>query len=132
MEASSPASEVNLPDGVQQDELYDGPRVVPHPATKMTPQLLVAPIQEVPPSSPQVSFPEPAKDGYPAAVLLALDVLSARLLGLVALVTGCVIWAYVVYDPNQWRIIAAVAFSITVFLPIMVIYWKAGMAGEGE
>jgi len=131
-EASSAAAPPNeaLPAGVEVEELYDGPvpgQVVSHPAQ------LVRPIpQQVPPKQADVSYTTPKKDEYPAAVMVALDVLSARLLGLVALVTGCFIWGFVVWDPNLWRVIAASAFSALVFLPIMVIYWKAGMTGEGS
>lgn len=134
MEVSLPTNE--LPDGVAQEELYDGPKIVQHPASAaqraagaMAVQL-TAPIPP-PEPEPQVSYQPAMKKDYPATVLLALDVLSARLLGLVALVTACLIWAGVVWDPNLWRIVAAGVFSLTVFLPIMVIYWKAGMTGEG-
>jgi hypothetical protein len=67
---------------------------------------------------------------YPAAIELALDVLSARLLGLICLMAACLIWGGIAWDPQPWRIVAGGIFSLTVFLPVVAIYWRAGMAGE--
>lgn len=140
MEVSSPN---NLPDGVQESDLYDGPqvptpgKVVPMPGS--SPKAVADLVRQIPRDRdlsprdppPQVSPSVEDQTGYAETINLALDILSARLLGLVALVTACLIWAFVIYDPNYLRIMAAGAFSISVFLPIMIIYWRAGMTGEG-
>lgn len=140
MEVSSPASEP-LPEGVTEDELYEGPNVIAHPAALVRPVPVQQPMTKPPPEADippptdrGVSFttsPPQERSRYPDVIMLALDVLAARLLGLIALVTACLIWAGVVWDPLMWRIIAAGAFSLTVFLPMMAIYWKSGMTGEG-
>lgn len=137
MEVSSPASEP-LPEGVTEDELYEGPNVIEHPAALARPipqQMKPPPEADIPPPTDRgVSFttsPPQERSRYPDVIMLALDVLAARLLGLIALVTACLIWAGVVWDPLMWRIIAACAFSLTVFLPMVAIYWKSGIAGEG-
>ena len=131
MEASLPTSEPPIPEGVAAGELYDGPKVFKLPqqaqVSAQNAQNLIQPI----PQPHQVSPDTQKEDRYPAVILLALDVLSARLLGVVALVTACAIWGGVVWNPDMWRIVAAGAFSVLVFLPVMVLYWQAGMAGEG-
>lgn len=138
MEPSSQAqNEQPVPDtapgSVNSSELYDGPRVVPLASGRgafiphADPSALLAPVPQ-----PQMSPIADVKSEYPALIVLALDVLSARLLGLIALVTACVVWAGVIYDPEMWRIVAAGTFSILVFLPAMALYWRAGMTGEGE
>lgn len=149
MEPSSQASNAPLPPGIEEADLYEGPKVIPlasgkasfvesqqggehggrarAPDTATAGAALLAPIPR-----PEVSPMAQVKSEYPAVILLALDVLSARLLGLIALVTACLVWAGVVYQPDMWRVIAAGAFSILVLLPVMAIYWKAGLAGEEE
>jgi hypothetical protein len=135
MEPSSPGSEKPLPDGITEADLVDGPKVHHLKSGRGSflppePEALVKPIPA--PFHPLPPMPSTAqiKRDYPAAIELALDVLSARLLGLICLVAACLIWGGIVWDPQQWRIVAGGVFSLTVFLPIMAIYWKAGMAGD--
>jgi hypothetical protein len=118
-----------LPNGITEADLVDGPRVVPLPSGRAT---LLAPdlTKPIPSPPPEPSPTSQVKSEYPELVTLALDVLSARLLGLISLVAACLIWAGVVWDPQMWRIVAAGVFSVTVFLPIMAIYWRSGMKGE--
>jgi len=91
---------------------------------------LVSPIP--PPSDRGVDFhsqvaPVPeVKNGYPAVLIAALDVLSARLLGLLAVIAACAIWSFAVWEPETMRTVAASLFSVTVLLPLIVLYWKAG------
>lgn len=125
----------SVPAGVDPSELYDGPRVVPlasGKATLLAPEDLVKPI---PPAHPTPPPPPPASEvsqdtkqqtEYALVIGLALDVLSARLLGLVALVTGCFLWGCVVIYPEEMRIIAAACFSVTLFGPAMWVCWKHG------
>lgn len=145
-ETSSPSSRP-LPEGVTEDDLYDGPENVvalkPPAAAE-----LVAPIpsddpmeyQSVSrPSVPmkariqerEVSSVAELKKSYPAVLTAALDVLSARLLGLLAVIAACLIWGFAIYDPLPLRIAAASLFSVTVLLPLIVLYWKAGVTGDG-
>lgn len=144
-------SVTGLPDGVTEADLVEGPKVVHLPSGRGS---FVQPeasslVQKIPPFEdmqklgddmlkaaagvPVTSAVTTAqiKKDYPAAIELALDVLSARLLGLISLVAACLIWGGIVWDPEFWRIIAGGVFSLTVFLPIMAIYWRAGMTGEG-
>jgi hypothetical protein len=140
-----------LPEGVTEADLVDGPKV--HhlksgrasfiTGDELAANTLVRPIPATYPATtmggdmakpPYVAPPSTAdiKRDYPAAIELALDVLSARLLGLICLVAACLIWGGIVWSPDQTRIIAGGVFSVTVFLPIMAIYWRAGLTGEGD
>ena len=119
-----------LPEGVEQADLYDGPKPVenvvamppppprPEPTPVPEPQVRSSPIAQI-------------KKEYPAVLIAALDVLSARLLGLIAVVAACGIWSFAVWDPNPVRTIAAGLFSVTVLGPIVALYWKAGITGGG-
>lgn len=119
-----------LPEGVTEADLYEGPTVVPMPKKPLftAPAELVQPI----PAPPQVSPVQDVKKGYPAILIVALDVLSARLLGLLAVIAACGMWSFAVWDPQLPRTIAATLFSVTVLLPLIVLYWKAGRTGEEE
>jgi hypothetical protein len=133
MEPSLPENKP-LPEGVSEADLVDGPRVVHLASGRGTflppdPKALISPIPPLPSAPPPPTTAE-LKLAYPAAIELALDVLSARLLGLIALVTACVVWGGVIWDPTLWRVIAASAFSLLVFLPVTALYWRAGLAGE--
>lgn len=120
-----------LPEGVNQADLYEGPKpgenVVAMPPSP--PRLEPAPVVQEPQvrSSPIAQI----KKEYPAVLIAALDVLSARLLGLIAVVAACGIWSFAVWDPNPVRTIAAGLFSVTVLGPIVALYWKAGITGGG-
>jgi hypothetical protein len=72
------------------------------------------------------------KSEYPELIGLALDVLATKVHALLALVAAVIIWGAVVFNPDPYRIAAAGAFSILVFLPMMVIYWRSGMKGETD
>lgn len=116
-----------LPQGVAQDELYDGPRPngagQPKPNQRPNlpdPEAILTPI-------PQKQQRQPAPQVSEAAVLsAALDVLSARLMGLIAVLAACGMWGWAVYEPEQLRTIAASLFSITVLMPLVYLYAKQG------
>lgn len=79
------------------------------------------------PEQPAEPAPDPrASSAYVAALSAALDMLAARLLGLVATVAACGLWCVAVYEPHLMRTYAALGFSLTVLLPIIVLYFKRG------
>jgi hypothetical protein len=106
------------PQTIDPSELYDGP--VPD-ATVMPFPNAHRPLQwEQPPPDPRL---EPA---YLATLNAALDIVGARLLGLIALVAACLMWGWAVYDPLPLRTYAALGFSLTVLAPIIMLYWRRG------
>jgi len=150
MEASSPQETASqmplpLPEGVSDADLYDGPKIVPLASGKIafvqspvgaapvppTPEVLVRPI----PPSPRLEAPpvptQAVKSVYPDLIRLCLDVLATKVQTLIALVVASGIWGYVVVNPDPWRLGAAGLFSLSVFLPMVVIYWRSGTKGEG-
>lgn len=97
----------------------------------------------IPPADPVPLFPgqrlrfaseqpaEPAPDprsspAYIAAISAALDMLATRLHLLIAMVAACLLWSWVIYDPIVLRIYAALGFSLTVLMPIIVTHWRRG------
>lgn len=144
-----PSSPNDLPEGVEPEELYEGPKVVPlasgrasflesppdprpAPAAAITRPIPAAPMVPQFPAAPPTAPVSTAavKAAYPAALELAWDVLATRVHFLIALVTACLIWAWVIWDPELHRMIAAGAFSVLVVWPMAWIYWKAGMPGQ--
>jgi hypothetical protein len=148
MGPSSPASSqipLPLPEGVSDADLYEGPKIVPLPSGKgafvgqpvpvgqpppLNPQDLLRPIRQLDPVPEPPPVPTSViKSAYPELIGLALDVLATKVHVLVALIAAVVIWGGVVYDPDPYRIVAAGAFSVLVFLPMMIIYLRSGMKG---
>lgn len=157
-----PSSPNDLPEGVEPEELYEGPKVVPlasgrasflesPPDPREAPAAAIT--QPIPTAAPRVvikgnqqwsggvlpQFPAAppstvstaaVKAAYPAALELAWDVLATRVHFLIALVTACLIWAWVIWDPEPYRMITAGAYSVLVMWPMAWIYWKAGMPGQ--
>jgi len=110
VEISSTKPNGHGPDlGDLSDELYDGP--VPGPRFAMMPE----------PPTPARQTP-----AYVGALTAAIDVISARLLGLLAVTGAVAMWGYAVYDPIPVRTMAAGGFSITVLLPLVILYWRRG------
>jgi hypothetical protein len=129
---------VKLPEGVDQADLYEGPKPGENVVAMPPPRIVqaspeVAGQMAVSLNVPQYGLSPTAqvKKEYPAVLIAALDVLSARLLGLIAVVAACGIWSFAVWDPNPVRTIAAGLFSVTVLGPIVALYWKAGITGGG-
>lgn len=131
-EISSPNK---LPEGVTEEELYEGPEpgAAPENVVPIKPPMAVDLVAPIPPRPrpPEVSSVAELKKSYPAVLTAALDVLNARLLGLIAVIAACLIWGYAVYDPTQARTLAASLFSVTALLPLIVLYWRAGVTGQG-
>jgi len=79
----------------------------------------------------QITFVEPAPDrrlkpDYVATITAALDILGSRILALICAIAACAMWSWAVYDPQPQRTYAAIAFSLTVFLPAVALYWRRG------
>lgn len=51
---------------------------------------------------------------------------ATRVLLLIAVITGCLIWGYVCYDPTHDRLYAAIAFSLVFVGPQVVLYYRRG------
>lgn len=102
------------PAEVDPAELYDGPNLAEIPPGR---------VHFVPDEAPQDRRAHPS---YVATLTAAMDVLSARLLGLLATFAGCLMWGFAVYDPSQIRTYAAIGFSVTVLLPLVALYYKRG------
>ena len=51
---------------------------------------------------------------------------AVRILLLIAVITGAVIWAYTIYNPEHDRLYAAIAFSLVFVLPQVALYWRRG------
>jgi hypothetical protein len=104
---------------VKPEELYDGP--VPHTNVTVFPQAASAA------AKPLFSDQQPPEPVDHQQILRAIfEILSARVLGLVATIAACVIWGFAVYQPDTSRSLAALGFSLTVLGPIAALYWRTG------
>jgi hypothetical protein len=120
-----------LPEGVEQAYLYDGPKPVEN-VVAMPPPPKPQPILPAPEPQRGLSPTAQTKIEYSALLVEAFaHMLSVRLMGLIAVVAACGIWSFAVWDPNPVRTIAAGLFSVTVLGPIVALYWKAGITGGG-
>lgn len=63
---------------------------------------------------------------YIAAVMAALDMASARILALIAVLGSVGIWAYAAYDPTILRLYAGAGMSIGVLFPCLYLAWRKG------
>ena len=51
---------------------------------------------------------------------------ATRMLLMVAVITGAMIWGYTIWDPARDRLYAAIAFSLVFVLPQVALYWRRG------
>lgn len=51
---------------------------------------------------------------------------ATRMLLMIAVITGSLIWGYTIFDPARDRLYAAIAFSLVFVLPQVSLYWKRG------
>jgi uncharacterized membrane protein len=51
---------------------------------------------------------------------------ATRVLLLIAVLTGSVVWAWTTYQPTQDRLFVAIAFSVFFVLPQVVLYHRKG------
>lgn len=99
----------SFPRPVEEGDLYTGPEP---PAAEFIP--------------PSTTGDARRRPDYVATIAAALDMLGARIVVLIAVLSACGMWAYAVYDPQLQRTYAAIAFSLTVFLPAVALYWRRG------
>lgn len=85
--------------------------------TQPTP-LFPAPIESAPEPEISPSFVEMAR----AVAAIA----ATRILLLIAVVTGALIWGFTIYDPTRDRLYAAVAFSVVFVIPQTILFWRRG------
>jgi len=103
------------PSPVDPADLYDGPA----PVMQFPGQPKFTPL-------PDLSTDKRSRPDYVATITAALDVLGARLLALIAVIAACAMWSWSVYKPEPDRLYAAIGFSLTVLLPLVVLYFKRG------
>lgn len=106
-----------------ETEGYDGPA----PGDNVMP-LFRQPIAEVP-APVMMPAPRPAprvNREYIALVNAAMDVLAARLLGLIAVIGAVAMFGFAVFDPVPWRTYTVVSYSVVVLLPIVWLYLRKG------
>lgn len=103
----------SFPRPVDEADLYEGPPPSKEPGVNFLP----------PPPENKSARTRP---DYVATITAALDMLGARIVVLIAVVAACAMWAYAVYEPELQRTYAAIAFSVTVFLPAVALYWRRG------
>lgn len=108
----------DAPPEVADEEMYDGP--MPN-VVAMDRRPLFAPSQ---PAEPQP--PRELRLGYMPMINAALDVLSARLLGLVAVVGAVAMFGYAVVSPDPWRTYTAAAYAVLGLCPVIWLYLRRG------
>lgn len=104
---------------VDEAEFYDPPEPKVH-------RLFNAPIEDITPqhpipAPPPMPGPKP-KDQYLAAVNAAMDILSYRLIILIAVVAEAAMFGFVVWAPDLIRMGAAGAFAVLVGFPLLYFY----------
>ncbi len=79
-------------------------------------KLFAAPIEAAPEPDISPSFVEMAR--------AVASIAATRVLLLIAVVTGALIWCFTIYDPTHDRLYAAVAFSLVFVVPQVALYWR--------
>jgi len=70
--------------------------------------------------------PIDSKAGVLDTLTAALQVLSARLLGMIAVIGAVLMFGWAVYDPQPWRLAAVGTYAAVVLWPIVFLYLKRG------
>lgn len=110
------SNSTDVPSPVEPTELYDGPQVNGHDSRGA----------EAAKPAELFSDQQPANPVDQAQMLkVVFDILSTRVLGLVATVAACVIWGFAVWRPDLSRTGAALGFSVTVLIPVVALYWRS-------
>lgn len=140
--------ELGAPPPPDESEMFDGPvpgrptqeeidKAVALPGENVfpiRPPLFAGktPIEEIGQTEPQVLARQPDDPGvtdqtrYLKTISLALDVLSARLMVLIAMLGGLAIWGVAIVAPSELRLIAAAGFSALVILPAVALHARKG------
>jgi hypothetical protein len=108
-----------------ESELVDGPVPPPEGAEVIRPPLFAREQPTEPVASPEAVAAPSGPDGY--TVLRATwDVLSARLVALIAVLGALVVWGIAVWSPDPWRLAAGAGVSIGVVIPSIVLFLRKG------
>jgi len=98
------------------------------PVTISQPESISASISA--PISPELPPPQitehKTSPAYLDTIAAALDVASARILGLLAIIGALAIWGAAVWAPEPMRLGAATGYSMLVLMPTMVLYMRKG------
>jgi uncharacterized membrane protein YcjF (UPF0283 family) len=54
------------------------------------------------------------------------NICATRILLMIAVMTGSVIWIWATYQPTQDRLLVASAFSVVFVLPQVILYYRRG------
>ena len=54
------------------------------------------------------------------------QICATRVLLMIAVLTGALIWAWTTYSPEPARLYVAIAFSLVFVLPQVALYWRRG------
>jgi hypothetical protein len=54
------------------------------------------------------------------------SIAATRMLLLITVLTGAMIWIFTCYDPTRDRLYAAIAFSIVFVVPQVALFWRRG------
>jgi hypothetical protein len=57
---------------------------------------------------------------------MVIEIASARMLALIAVLGGVAVWGYAVLDPSILRLYAGAGFSLGILLPLVVLYYRKG------
>jgi len=116
--------------GIDPGETYDGPN--PDNVTRFPAN--AGAVADYPadykPGGMLVGLAPPVPLENKASVLdtltAALQVLSARLLGMIAVIGAVLMFGWAVYDPQPWRLAAVGTYAAVVLWPIVFLYLKRG------
>jgi hypothetical protein len=101
--------------GIDPGETYDGPN--PDNVTQFPTEAAPTPLQIAPVIN---------RAQYVETLAVALNVLSARFLGVVAVIGAVAMFGWAVYDPLPWRLAAVGTYAAVVLWPIVWLYLRRG------
>ena len=81
---------------------------------------------QIAPGADAPEAPHELRREYVAAVRAGVDVLNARLLGLIAVLGGVGIWTWAVMAPAPWTFITGCGYSAGVVIPTLWLFGRKG------
>jgi len=63
---------------------------------------------------------------FVAAARAVSSIAATRMLLLIAVIAGAILWTWTIYDPARDRLYAAVAYSLVFVFPLVLLHWKRG------